>query len=102
MRVIGRWALRNPTLVDASTKLDLKSTIQDLNQHKLTKLVIKFSCKFLGFQEKLMSNCANELVFTAGLIFLFTILFIYYIILPYLKVETLYSSVGIFLVKPCA
>jgi hypothetical protein len=50
-----------------------------LNQH--AELIENFSHQLPGFQEKLMSICASKLVFTTGLIFIFTILFIF--ILPY-------------------
>lgn len=38
---------------------------------KLQRIILNIARQFLGFHTKLMSNCANKLVFTIRLIFLF-------------------------------
>jgi hypothetical protein len=43
----------------------------------MQNFIVNFSFQLPSFQEKLMSSCASNLVFTTGLIFIFTILFIY-------------------------
>jgi hypothetical protein len=66
----------------------------------MQNFIENFSCQLPGFQEKLMSSCASKLVFTTGLIFLFTILFIYLHYPTLLGKENIFSSVGVFPMHP--